>query len=67
MKLLLTPSNVTCQELFPLTVCDINNKECMVHRYQNCPDSNTLLQEFLFYTIGDFVDVIEISQWTTTD
>ena len=70
MKLLLAPLNVTYQELFPLIVCDINNKECMVHRCPNCPVSNSLLQDFLFHTIGDFDDdddVIEFSQWTTTD
>ena len=70
MKLLLALFNVTYQELFPLTVCDINNKECMVHRCPNCPESNTLLEGFLFHTIGDFDDeddVIEFSQWTTTD
>ena len=44
----------------------------MVHRCPNCSESNTLLQEFLFHTIGDFDDfddddVIEFSQWTTTD
>ena len=69
MKLLLAPLNVTYQELFPLIVCDINNKECMGHRCTNCPESNTLLQDFLFHNIGDFDDddVIEFSQWTTTD
>ena len=69
MKLLLAPLNITYQELFPLIVCNINNKECMVHRYPNCPESNTLLQYFLFNAIGDFDDddVIEFSQWTTTD
>ena len=55
-KLLLAPLNVTYQELFPLIVCDINNKECMVHRCPNCPESKTLLQDFLFHTIGDFDD-----------
>ena len=54
MKLLLAPLNVTYQELFSLIVWDINNKECMVHRCLNCPKSNTLLQDFLFHTIGDF-------------
>ena len=41
----------------------------MVHECPNCPASNTPLQDFLFYTIGDFDDnnVIEFSQWTTTD
>ena len=34
IKLLLAPLNVNYQKLFPLIVCDINNKECMVHR---CP------------------------------
>ena len=29
MKLLIAPLNATCQELFPLDVCDINNKECI--------------------------------------
>ena len=79
MKLLLAPLNVTYQELFLLIVCDINNKECMVHRCPNCPKSNTLLQDFLFHTIADFDDddddgdddddddVIEFSQWTPTD
>ena len=75
MKLLLAPLNVTYQELFLLIVCDINNKECMVHRCPNYPESNTPLQDFLFHTIQDFDDdddddhddVIEFSQWTTTD
>ena len=69
MKLILAPLNVTYQELFPLIVCDINNKECMVHRCPNCPESNTLLQDFLFHTIGDCDgdEVIEFSQWTTID
>ena len=47
----------------------------MVHRCPNCPESNTPLQDFLFHTIQDFDDdddddhddVIEFSQWTTTD
>ena len=29
IKLLLAPLNVNYQKLFPLIVCDINNKECM--------------------------------------
>ena len=47
----------------------IKNKECMEHKYPNCPESNTLLQDFLFNTIEDFddEDVIEFSQWTVTD
>ena len=53
MKLLLAPLNVTYQGIFPLIVCDINNKEYMVHRCPNCPESNTLLQDFLFHTVGD--------------
>ena len=40
----------------------------MVHRCPNCLESNTLFQDSLFHTIGDFDDdVIEFSQWTTTD
>ena len=43
--------------------------ECMAHRCPNCPESNTLLQDFLLHAIRDFDDndVIEFSQWTTTD
>ena len=67
MKLLLASFNVTYQEQFPFIVCDINN-EYMIHICPNCPASNTLLQDFLFHTIGDFDnDVIEFSQWATTD
>ena len=44
MKLLLAPLNVTYQKLFPLIVCDINNKECLVHRCPNCFEPNTLLE-----------------------
>ena len=57
MKLLLASLNVTYQGPFTLVVCDINNKECMVHRCPNCPKSNTLLQNVLFHTIGAFVVV----------
>ena len=56
MKLLLVPLKFTYQELFPPLICDINNKECMVHRCPNCPASNTPLQDFLFHTIGNFDD-----------
>ena len=67
MKLLLAPLNVTYQKLFPLIVYDINNKECIVHRCPDYPESNTLLRDFLFHTTGDCDDdVIEFFQWTTT-
>ena len=42
----------------------------MVHRCPNCPESNTLLQDFLVHAIGDFDDdddIMEFFQWTTTD
>ena len=69
MKLLLAPVNISYQELLPLIVYDINNKKYTVHRCPNCPKSNTLLQYFLFNTIGDFDDddVTEFFLWTTTD
>ena len=69
MELLLAPLNVTCQELFPLIICDIVNEECLVHRCSNCLKSNALLQDYMFHTTGDFDDddVIEFSQWTTAD
>ena len=69
MKLLLAPLTVTYQELFPLTVCDINNTECMVYRCPYCPESNTLLQIFclILLEISNDDEIIEFSQWTTTD
>ena len=69
MKLVLAPINVTYHDLFPYIVCDVNSKECMVHRCSNCPDSNISLKDYLLSFIGDFDadDVIEFSQWTTTD
>ena len=50
MKLLLAPLNVNYQELFALILCDVNNKECIVHRYPHSPESTILFTSRLVHS-----------------
>ena len=69
MKLLLAPLSVSHTELYEFLVCDINSKECMIHRCPNCPENTEMLESKLYELIGDYDDetVIEFNQWTSTD
>ena len=69
MKLLLAPMNITYKDLMKYIVCDTSRRDCMIHRCPNCPKSLKPLEEFLYDTLEEFEDaeVIEFSQWTTTD
>ena len=44
MKLLLAPLSVSHTELYEFLVCDINSKECMIHRCPNCPENTEMLE-----------------------
>ena len=50
-------------------VCDINSKDCMIHRCPNCPENTEMLESKLYELTGDYDDktVIEFNQWTSTD
>ena len=69
MKLILVPLGVSHTQLYEFLVCDINSKECMIHRCPNCPENTEMLESKLFEVIGDCDDetVIEFNQWTSTD
>ena len=69
MKLILALLGVSHTELYEFLVCDINSKECMIHRCPNCPENTEMLESKLFEVIGDYDDetVIEFNQWTSTD
>ena len=69
MKLILAPLGVSHTELDEFLVCDINSKECMIHRGPNCPANTEMLESKLYELIGDYDDetVIEFNQWTSTD
>ena len=50
-------------------LCDPQNKECMVHRYTNRPNTTEALEQRLYEIIGDVdeEESIEFNQWVTTD
>jgi hypothetical protein len=56
------------KEFIELIVCDTNNKECMIHRCDNCPGT-TPLKTHLDTLLKEELNKEEISfkQWTTTD
>ena len=67
MKLILAPLGVSQTELYEFLVCDINSKECMIHRCPNCPENTELFESKLYELIGDYDNEIltEFSQWTS--
>ena len=68
MKLILVPLGVSHTELYEFLVCDINSKECMIHKCPNCPANTEMLESKLYELIDDYDDetVIEFNQWTST-
>ncbi|XP_047133454.1 uncharacterized protein LOC124811601 [Hydra vulgaris] len=69
MKLILLPIKIDYHKLYKFIVCDMQNKECMLHRCTQCPKNTSKLEENLFKLIGQFEeeDTIEFNQWVTTD
>ena len=64
MKLILLPIKIDYHELCKFNVCDMQNKECMLHRCTQCPKNTSKLEEKLFELIGQFEeeDTIEFNQ-----
>lgn len=67
IKLLLAPIGANYKELMQLIVCDLANRECMVQRCAHCPKTSDALRDHLNDLLTDCDDVLEFSQWTTTD
>ena len=47
MKLILALFGVSHTELYEFLVCDINNKEFVIHRCPNCPENTEMLESKL--------------------
>ena len=47
MKLILALFGVSHTELYEFLVCDINNKESVIHRCPNCPENTEMLESKL--------------------
>ena len=55
MKLILALLGVShTEELCEYLVCDINSKECMIHRCPNCPGKTEMLESKLYELIRDY-------------
>jgi hypothetical protein len=50
------------------TVCNLESKDCMLHRYEECPGTEPL-EEFhqTSFNDSDPEDMIEFKQWIHTD
>ena len=61
-------SRASYKDYIDLIVCDINSKECMIHRCNNCPGT-TPLKIYLETLLKEERNKEEMSfkQWTTTD
>ena len=59
---------VTYKDLVSKAVCDPSNPECMMHRYTNCPGTNTL-RKFLEEELSDIDPDFQFyySQWQTAN
>ena len=50
------------------TICDTENKICMVHRCQNCPGIDGLLNKLMeMFSDMDDEEPIHFQQWQSTD
>ena len=59
---------ITYKDLISKVACDLENRICMMHRCEQCPGSNALM-EVLYKELEDFEPDAEFlySQWQTTD
>ena len=59
--------NLTYKDLMKIVVCDIDNRECMVHRCEHCPGA-AALQSFLENKLEELgIHDVTFNQWQTTD
>ena len=56
----------TYKELIALAVCDMENKECMLQRYLNCPGFR-LVETMLQENFEDLNEEIYFKQWVSVD
>lgn len=70
VKLMIAGSNIVgdYKTLIKRCVCDMESKECMLHRCEECPGEGAL-KEYLadFYKDNNPEEIIEFKQWLQTD
>ena len=55
------------RDLMAMTVCDLNNKMCMVHRYERCSGANALKHYLEEMFVDSLEEEISFQQWQGTD
>lgn len=58
--------NTSYRDVIDYLVCDIDNKNCMLHKCSECPGPETL-QDVLMNEIDNLSDEISCQQWVQTD
>ena len=59
--------NLTYKDLMKIMVCNIDNRDCMVHRCENCPGAASL-KLFLEDKLKEFeIHDVNFTQWQNTD
>ena len=53
--------------MMQIIVCDLNDKICMVHRYNDCPGKNALTSKLQHLECLEDISEIKVKQWQTTD
>ena len=54
-------------DLMAMTVCDLNNEMCMVHRCERCPGANALKHYLEEMFVDSLEEEISFQQWQGTD
>ena len=68
-QLLVNAANIdkNYRDLMAMTVCDLNNKMCMVHRCECCPGANALKHYLEEMFVNSLEEEISFQQWQGTD
>lgn len=67
---ILIAQKLSYQDALSKVVSTLNNRDCMIHRCENCPgikNLNDFIQGFLDTVQNDIEDTIEYQQWIQTD
>ena len=66
-KLLATACQLDYKEMIQIIVCDLNDKICMVHRCNDCPEKNALTSKLQHLECLEDISEIKVKQWQTAD
>ena len=69
-ELLATACGLPYKEMISALVCDVENRDCMIHRCQHCPcPGSAFLRNTLIEKLSevDENEILLVEQWTSTD